>query len=477
MKDVLIIGGGVIGCLIARELAKYRLDIALVERHADVACETSKANSAVVHAGFDAPIGTNKAKYNVRGNLLMAELCAELNVHFKRNGAMVVAFNDIQVQALHKLLKQGIRNGVPKLSVISGDEARAREAALSKDVQGALLAETSGIICPFELAHNAARHAAQNGVNFIFNTEVTAISKGFTVHTTHADIKTRVIINAAGVFADNIAKMLGDNSINITPRKGEYLLYDKIMGNVVSHTIFQTPTNMGKGILVTPTVHGNLLIGPTAHNIDDKNDTSATLYGTAQLLAGAHKSVPILSEKDVITAFCGLRAVDDTNDFVIGNSPIMVELVHAAGLQSPGLSAAPAIAEEVAKMVCDLTKNPAIKDNYQPRLSPAHKITQMSWGELQDLIQRKPEFGNVICRCETVSEGEIKEAIYSICGATTIDGVKRRTRAGMGRCQGAFCMPKVLEILSDTLNKPCTAINKSDDGSYVLISHTKGGGL
>ncbi len=479
MKDITIIGGGVIGCLIAREIAKYDIEICVIEKHSDVASETSKANSSIVHGGFDAPVGSNKAKFNVKGNKMMKKTCEQLNVHYKNNGSIVLAFNDEQVETLKEIYERGIKNGVGGLSIISGEEVREIEPSISKEAKAAILAKTGGIVCPYKLTHNAAQNAAENGVQFIFNCKLIEIeNKGdyFNLITTKGNIETKYIINAAGVFADEVARMAGDNTFSIYPRKGEYILFDKKLGKEVNHTIFQTPTKLGKGILVTPTVDGNLLIGPTALNIENKNDYDTTREVLLEVLEGAKKSVPSISSKNIITSFSGLRAIADKDDFIIGISEKVERLINVAGIQSPGLSASPAIAEYVAQLLNDINHGKLpLKADYNPTIEVKPEIISITTEELAELVNKNPAYGKIVCRCETVSEGEIVDSIKCECGATTIDGVKRRTRAGMGRCQGGFCMPRVLEILSRELGIPFTKIQKNDEGTFILQSETKGG--
>ena len=478
MKDITIIGGGVIGCLTARALSQYALDICLLEQRHDVASATSKANSAIVHAGFDAKPGSNKARFNVLGNAMMEAICRALDVHFKRNGSMLLAFDAEQADTLSEILARGQENGVPGLSLLTGDEARRLEPNIAPAVVSALRAETGGIVCPYMLTHNAAQNAAENGVSILRSTKVENIvwnGDFFVITTNNSTIESKYIVNAAGLHADDIARMVGDSSISIAPRRGEYMLMDKQIGGLVSHTVFQTPTKMGKGILVTPTVDGNLLIGPNASDIEDKTDVDTTQDGLDQVFAGACRSVPALSKRDVITSFAGLRAVSENDDFVIGFSDCVPNLLHAAGIQSPGLSAAPAIAEHIASLLNERFGGIPKNKSFNPTIAQKPRIVEISTDELHALIQQNPAYGNIVCRCEAVSEGEIVDAIQCECGARDIDGVKRRTRAGMGRCQGGFCMPRVLEILSRETGIPFAEIIKNEDGSYILTTETKGG--
>lgn len=461
MYDVIIIGGGVTGCAAAAELAKYQLDVCLVEKESDVCEGTSKANSAIVHAGFDAEPDTLKAKLNVRGNAMIAELSDKLDFAFKNNGAMVLCFEEDRLTDLKKLREKGEKNGVAGLEILSGDEARAREPRLSKEVKYALYAPTSGIVCPFEMTLAFAENAYANGVEFRLSTEVTAIEKnseGWKVTTDKGEILGRYIFNCAGVYADKIAEMANAGDFRIIPRKGEYMLMDKDAGETVSHTIFQLPTKMGKGVLVTPTVHGNLLVGPTAEDIDDKENTSTTTGGLAEIRAKSALSVEGLPFGKVITGFTGLRAVGDTNDFIINEGA--EGFFNAAGIESPGLTSAPAIAEMLREMLSKKTDLTPKTDHIDTRKGVVH-FAELSREEQNALIAKDPTYGNIVCRCETITEGEIRDAINRPLGAVTLDGVKRRTRAGMGRCQAGFCSPKTILLLAEKLGCGIGGVRKT----------------
>ena len=471
---VVIIGGGAVGTLTARELSRYSCTVLLLEKNHDVASGSSKANSGIAHAGFDAKPGTAKAFFNVRGSRMMEGVCKDLGVHYKRNGSMVLAFNDGENEVLRELLRQGAENGVCGLSLISGEEARGMEPALSGEVKHALLAETGGIVCPYSLTSNAAENAAINGVTIKRSAEVKNIRKRdglFIISTTAGEFAGRYVINAAGLYAGDIAGLAGDHSLRITPRRGEYMLFDKKSGGIVSHTIFQTPDKLfGKGVLVTPTVDGTLLVGPNAVNLGEggREADETTAGGQEDIWTRALKSVPGIRRSDLITSFAGLRAVAEGDDFITGWSETVPGLLNAAGIQSPGLTASPAIAQYLAGLINEsengLRPNPA----FNPRLKKRAAIPELSGEDLNTLISDDPAYGNIICRCETVSEGHIVESIHRKCGAVDIDGVKRRTRAGMGRCQGGFCMPRVLEIIARENGKSFTEITKKDDGSYIL---------
>ena len=461
MYDVIIIGGGVTGCAAAAELAKYQLDVCLVEKESDVCEGTSKANSAIVHAGFDAEPDTLKAKLNVRGNAMIAELSDKLDFAFKNNGAMVLCFEEDRLTDLKKLRERGEKNGVAGLEILSGDEARAREPRLSKEVKYALYAPTSGIVCPFEMTLAFAENAYANGVEFRLSTEVTAIEKnseGWKVTTDKGEILGRYIFNCAGVYADKIAEMANAGDFRIIPRKGEYMLMDKDAGETVSHTIFQLPTKMGKGVLVTPTVHGNLLVGPTAEDIDDKENTATTAGGLAEIRAKSALSVEGLPFGKVITGFTGLRAVGDTHDFIINESA--EGFFNAAGIESPGLTSAPAIAEMLREMLSKKTDLTPKTDHIDTREGVVH-FAELPREEQNALIAKDPTYGNIVCRCETITEGEIRDAINRPLGAVTLDGVKRRTRAGMGRCQAGFCSPKTILLLAEKLGCGIGGVRKT----------------
>jgi len=492
--DVAIIGGGVIGCNIARYLSKYNLKICLIEKESDVACRTSSANSGIVHAGYDAVPGTLKAKFNVRGNEMMDEISHDLDVPFKRIGSLVIAFDEKDMEILKELYERGISNGVPDMQILDGNQVREKEPAVNSKVIGALYAPTAGIICPYELTIGAAEIAVQNGVELMLDSEVVAIK------VVHIDVKnientsgsvdginigkvyeielkgsqTKIysgyIVNAAGVYSDKIAAMVGDTSFTVTPRKGEYLLMDKNQGKIVNSVIFQTPSQMGKGILVSPTVDGNLLLGPTAKNIEDKEDISTDRTGLSQVIQGALRSVPDVDLSKVITSFSGLRAVSSTGDFIIGESKAARGFINVAGIESPGLTAAPAIAEYVAQLLEKAGLILVLKDNYMKVRKPFKRFRNLQENELRELIKKNPLYGNIICRCEKVSAAEIVEAIRRPAGARTLDGVKRRTRAGMGRCQGGFCTPRIMHILSQELGIPMEKVTKSGGDSWMILN-------
>lgn len=474
--DVVIIGAGVVGALTAREFSKYNLKICLIDRESDVAMGTSKANSAIVHAGYDAKPGSMKAKLNVRGNVLMEKLASELDVPFKRIGSLVLAFDEDERAKLGTLYDNGVKNSVPDIRILDGNEVKSMEPNISDSVIAALYAPTAAITCPYELTVGAVENAVENGVDLKLECEVTGIrneGEYFKLITNECEIQCRYIVNAAGLFSDSVASMAGDDSFSIKPRKGEYLLMDKKQGSLVGRVIFQMPSGMGKGILVTPTVDGNILIGPNAENIDDRNDVSTTQPGLEQVIAGAMRSVPDLKLKDVITSFAGLRSKIPGDDFVIEVSKKAKGLINAVGIDSPGLSAAPAIAEYIAGILKAEGLDIQRKDTFNPYRRHIYRFREMNEDEIRQLVLHNPAYGKIVCRCEMITEGEIIDCIKRPAGARNLDAVKRRTRAGMGRCQGGFCVPRVVEILSRELGIPMEQVTKKGGNSWMLSRKTK----
>ena len=475
MYDVIVIGGGVVGCAIARELSRYRLKLCLLERAEDVCTGTSKANSAIVHAGFDAEPGSNKAIFNVRGSRMMETLCRDLDIPYNRCGSLVLSFDEADRPRLEALLQRGLENGVEGLEIVEGESLRAMEPNLSSEAVAALHAPTGAIICPFTLTYALAENAAANGAEFRFDTCVERIERTgdtFTVHTNNGTFESRTVINAAGVYADELHNQLCENKLQIVSRRGEYCLMDKTEGKLVSRTIFQLPSAMGKGVLVTPTVHGNLLVGPTATDQEDRDDTATTAEGLALATTAAARSVKGLPMNRVITAFAGLRAhiAEGANDFVIGESA--EGFFEAAGIESPGLTSAPAIGQYLAGLVAKKL-NAEAKEDFIVTRRGITPLRELPFEERRAIIEKDSAYGQIICRCEQISEGEIMEAIRR--GARSLDGVKRRVRAGMGRCQGGFCAPRVIEILARELNLASTQLTKSGGESRLITGSTKEG--
>ena len=474
--DVAIIGAGVIGALTARELSKYNLKTVLLEATNDVAMGASKANSGIVHAGFDAKPGTLKAHLNVKGCAMMSEVCRELSVPYKKNGSLVVAFSEEEMQTVKELYDRGVANGVPDIKILNKEELKALEPNLSDEVFGALDAESAGIVCPYELTIAATENAVTNGVEFIRNFKVDAISFDdgiFTVKADDREIKTKFIVDAAGAHSDDIAEMIGDDCVKLIMRRGEYFILDKAVGNMVSHTIFQCPTKMGKGILVSPTVDGNLLIGPTAEDMDHKDDTATTADGLGTIKKFSVKSCPAVSTRNAITSFTGLRAHPVNDDFILGPSKVNPQFIHASGIESPGLTSAPAIAEYLVDIIKDAIGNVEDNEKFNGVREDVFRFRHATDEEKAAAIAENPAYGRIVCRCETITEGEIIDAIKAPAGARDVDGVKRRTRAGMGRCQGGFCGSKVVEILARELGCEINDITKFGNGSNILFDKTK----
>ncbi len=467
--DVLIIGAGVTGCAIARELSHTGLKIALSDACDDVAMGASRANSAIVHAGYDCVPGTLMAKLNVRGNEMFDDVCESLNVPLLRVGSFVIAFGKEDEKELNNLLERGRANGVPGLEIISGERAREMEPKLSDDVTAALWAPTAGITCPYELTIAMSENARANGADILLRKRAVAIDYAndeFTVKFEDGtSVSAKYVVNAAGVYADEVARLIGDDSFTISPRKGEYMLLDK-QALCVGTVIFQTPSKLGKGVLVSPTVDGNIFAGPTAQDKVEKNDTQTTPEGLAELKKFSLKSVPTLNLRQVITSFAGVRAQPSTGDFIIRPSDKNAHFIHAAGICSPGLSSAPAIAEYVRGLIKEAGADTAERADAIYVREHAKPFRQMDADERAEAYKRNPLYGRIICRCETVTEAEIVDAIHR--GATTVDGVKRRTRAGMGRCQGGFCAPRVMEILSRELGVPTESLTKFGGKSYMV---------
>ena len=476
MYDVIIVGAGVSGAASARELSRCAARVCVLEKEEDVCCGTSKANSAIVHAGYDAAPGSLMAKLNVRGNALMGDLAKDLDIPFRRIGSLVVCLSEEDMPGLQALYDRGQANGVPDLRIIYHDELLQMEPNLSEETYAALYAPTAGIVCPFGLNIALAENAAMNGVEFHFDTEVQSLERrqggGWILHTSQGSYETRLVVNAAGVYADSLHNMISSGKIHITPRRGDYCLLDKTTGSHVNHTIFPLPGKYGKGILVSPTIHGNLLLGPTAIDVADPEATNTTADGLAQVLENAGHYVKEIPYKNVITSFAGLRAHEDGHEFIIGEVPGAENFIDCAGIESPGLTSSPAIGEMVAEIVrskLELSE----KEHFISRRKGIMNPTQLPDGERQEWIRRHPAYGHIVCRCEHISEGEILDAIHRPLGARSLDGVKRRVRAGMGRCQGGFCSPRVMELLSRELDIPLEQITKRGGASTLLCGQNK----
>lgn len=476
MYDVAIIGAGVIGASIFRELTKYDLKVVVLEKENDVSMGTSKANSAIVHAGYDPKVGTLMAKYNVKGNEMFEDLCKELSVPFRRNGSLIIAFSEEDMETVKNLYENGNKIGVKGLQILSKEEVLEKEPNLSHDIVGALYAPTGGIVGPYEYTIALMENAVSNGGELKLRSEVKNIEKEndiFKITTTDGKvIEAKYVINAAGVHADEIHNLIAKESFKIIPRKGEYFVMDKTQGKLVNSTIFQCPSKLGKGILVTPTVHGNLLVGPDAQDIEDKDDKSTSGDRLEYIRETSKRTTNKVNFRESIRNFAGLRATPDRGDFVVEEAEDVKNFIDVAGIKSPGLSSAPAIAEDVVKILdgcgLELKENKDFNPNREEIV-----FMELSPEEKAEVIKKDPRYGKIICRCESITEGEIVNAIHRSFGSITLDGVKRRCRPGMGRCQGGFCGPKVQEIIARELNIPMEDIYQEKDGSYILVGKTK----
>lgn len=474
--DAVIIGAGVSGAAIARELAKYEARVCVLERCEDVCCGTSKANSAIVHAGYDARPGTLMARLDVEGSYMIPQLARDLDFLYRNNGSLVLCMHEEDLPLLRELYERGRRNGVSALRMVTREEILAMEPHVREDVVAGMEAATGGIVCPFGMNIAFAENAAENGVEFRFDTTVTGFTRtreGWTVHTNQGDVEARTVINAAGVYADVLHNMVSTRKLHITPRRGDYYLLDKTTGGYAHHTLFQLPGKYGKGVLVAPTVHGNTIVGPTAIDIDDRDGVNTTAEGLEQVMRKAANIVKDAPLRQVITSFAGLRAHEDGHEFVIGEAEGAPGFFDCAGIESPGLSSSPAIGRMVAEMVRDklLLRKASYKATRRGIVNPA----ELPFEERRALIEDNPAYGRIICRCEGISEGEILDAIHRPLGARSLDGVKRRVRAGMGRCQGGFCAPRVMEILAQELDLPMEEITKSGGGSRLIVGENKEG--
>ena len=480
MYDVVIIGAGVTGGAIARFLSAYRGSFCVLERSEDVCTGTSKANSAIIHAGFDAAHGSLMAKYNLLGNRMYPELAKELDFDYKNNGSLVLALHEEDIHKLEALMENGRKNGVEKLEIVGRERLKELEPAVGHVPVAALYAPTAGIICPFGATIAFAENACTNGVEFRFDTEVKGLSPAedengesfWVIQTAQGVIHSRCVVNAAGVYSDVLHNMVSADKIHITPRRGDYLLLDRKTGGYVRHTVFQVPGKFGKGVLVSPTVHGNTIIGPTAEDIDDKEGVETTSEGFDDLMEKAGFAFDDLPLREVITSFAGLRAHEARHDFILGEVKDAPGFFDCAGIESPGLTAAPAIGKEIAGQLADklgLDANPDFVGTRKGFLD----AKRLPLDEIAVLVKEKPEYGRIVCRCEQVSEGAIIDAIRRPLGARSLDGVKRRVRAGMGRCQGGFCSPRIMDILAREWGVDPADITKAGGHSSVIVGLVK----
>lgn len=472
MYDAAIIGGGVIGASIFRELSRYNLKVVLLEKENDVAMGTSKANSAIIHAGYDPEAGTLMSQYNIKGNEMIEDICRELDVPFKRNGSIILAFDDKDINTVEKLFENGKKAGVKGLKILSREETLKLEPCINKDIKGALYAPTGGIIGPFEYTIALAENGVSNGGEVRLNSEVISIEKNdnFIIKTKGEDtIEAEFVVNAAGVYADKIHNMICGESFEINPRLGEYFVFEKCEGEKFKHTIFQCPSERGKGVLITPTVHGNLLAGPDAIETDSRDDVGTTAEGLEDVKKAALNSSDKVNFRKVIRNFAGIRAVPSNGDFIIEENEKVKKFIDAAGIMSPGLSSSPAIALKVIDILAHSGLRLEKKEEFNP-FRKQIKFKDLSSKEKNELIKKDPRYGKIICRCEGITEGEIVDAINRSFGVLSVDGVKRRCRPGMGRCQGGFCGPLVHAIIAREYNIPLEDVVMDRKGSYILSS-------
>ena len=473
MFDVIIVGAGVVGSAIAREASKYKLKVLVVEKDVDVGNESSMANSAIVHSGYDPKPNTKKAFHNVRGNRMYPEICKDLDVEFKQIGSLTCATNEEEKEVIESYVERSAQNGV-EVKLLNREETKALEPCIADCVIESLWAPTAGIINPFELTVALMENAMDNGVKLHLNEEVVDIKKEnglYKVKTTKGEYEAKVVVNSAGVYSEKISQMVGIDFYKTTPRKGEYFVLDHFAKPFVSHVIFPVPTAKGKGILVTPTTHGNYLLGPSSEFVDDKEDKATDKMTLDAVRAKATTLVANIPFQYIIRQFSGLRATGSTGDFIIENHEGFIVL---GGIESPGLASAPSIALEVLELIGQNIKLET-NDKYIKTRRPLPRLAKMSEKERNELIKKDPRFGHIICRCEQISEGEVVDAIHRNCGPTTIKGVKKRCRPGFGKCQGGFCEPLVMGILSSELHKDRMEIKYDSNNAYILQSRTKGG--
>ena len=476
MYDVAIIGAGIIGTALARELAKYKLRLIVIEKDSDAANGTTKANSAIVHAGFDPEPGSLKARLNAEGNRLFEDLCLDLDVPFHRNGSLVIAFSEGELETLNHLYERGLENNIPDLKIIGKKELHSIEPDLNDTAVGALYAGTAGITDPYLMAIALAESAAANGVEIRFDRPVSAIAKisgGFRINCGSESIDSEYVVNAAGLYADKINEMINPPSFEIKPIRGEYFLLDRKTGHHARHVLFPCPTALGKGVLISSTIHGNLIIGPNAEDVDSKEATETTAEGLDYVRSNAEKIKKHLPFNEVITSFSGLRAKSDRGDFIIEESPESPGFINIAGIESPGLASSPAIACYASELLQGIAGRFEKKAEFLLRPKNHTPFMRLDEKAKEELIRADPRFGRIICRCENITEGEIVRAIEGPVGAKTVDGIKKRVRPGAGRCQGAFCGPRVMQIIARGLNVDLTDIKKDNPGSYILTGTTK----
>ena len=479
MYDAIIIGAGVVGCSVAAYLSRYEMNLAVLERENDVAMGSTRANSAIVHAGYDPLPGTLMAKYNVRGSMLYSQLCKKLSVPYQQIGSLVLAFSPQEDQVVRDLYDRGIKNGVPGLQILTKEQALAKEPNLSEQITSALYAPTGAIVSPWEFAIAMAENANQNGTAFFFDHPVTGIEKiegGYHITAGGDTFESRIVINAAGTHADQVNDMVAPHTFSILPNKGQYYVLDKNQSGVVHSVIFQCPSKVGKGVLVSPTVHGNLIVGPDAVDVASPDDCSTDREGLQFVVNQAMRSTSKFQLREAIRNFAGVRAHSDQDDFIIGPVEGFPGFFNLAGIKSPGLTSAPAIGEDMIRILKENGFSFSPKDQVVETRDVVvfHNLDHQHRAEM---VKKNPLYGRVICRCETITEGEIVDALHRPLPPHTIDGIKRRCGCGLGRCQGGFCGPRVQEIIARELGIPYMAVEKDKTGSYIILAETKQGGV
>ena len=475
MKDVIIIGGGVIGAFVARNLSRYKVDALVIEKENDVGDVTSMANSAIVHSGYDPVPGTKKAYFNVKGNAMFDDVARELDVSMQRVGSLTVALEEGQLKLLHELQERGTQNGV-KTVLLSAEEVKAMEPNISPEVKGALLCPSAGIVNPFTLTAHAMENATDNGIQIALGEKVVSIAKKdgyYEIQTNKNVYQAKMVINCAGCYSEEIAKMVEPISWSITPRKGQYYVLDHYAPGLVNHVLFPLPSEKGKGILVTMTTSGNYLVGPSSEFTDSKEDHSTDVLTLEDVKRQASLMVPHIPFNEQIRTFAGLRATPSTHDFIIEPSKDDPYFIHCAGIESPGLVSSPAIGEyvveELVQPLMKFKKNP----DYNPCIKPYIKMTKLSEAERDTFLKEHPDYADIICNCEKISRGEIDDCLSRSLPCLTIKAVKKRTRAGFGKCQGGFCQPKVLLEIARVSGKSPLEVLYDQDGSEILLKESK----
>ena len=475
--DVVVIGAGAVGCAIARELSKYNVDVIVVDKRDDVGGDASKSNSAIIHTGYDAAPGTLESQLVVAANPMYEQLTKDLEIPFKRIGAVLPAFTDEQFEKLPAIKEKAFKNHVYDVEYLSREEILAMEPELNPEVKGGLYIPRESIIDPFILVQALAENANENGVTFMLNTKVTDINVEDgaikSVETTAGTIETTYVVNAAALYCDEIAAMVGKAEYKVVARRGQFYILDKNTSCKVNTIVLPIPTKITKGKLMCPTIHGNMLVGPTAEDLDDKVDSSVTTEGLNSIYADVSKMIPNVNIRDTITQYSGLRPNRNPEGLHVDVYDDLAGYVNLSGVRSTGLTLSVAMGKYVVEKLKEIGMDVTLKDDFKATRKAIPIFHEMTREEQEEIIKEDPLYGTIVCRCETITEGEIMRAIHRPLGARTVDAVKRRVRAGMGRCQGGFCGPKVIEILARELKVPTEQINKNLEGSYMVVGKNK----